>query len=219
MGYGREIGRRLSIKRQDEIAMRNWLIAFGLCVVAIFLSIQFVDFPVAIFLNQLPSLAALHSPVFGLPIFAGVCGLALVGFAIQRGLGGQVRAWEETTFLIVLSLSWAISITEDLLKPLCGRPLPYVFFSTGKAQFHFWRWALDNSFPSGHAAQIASVMTVLWITYPRLRGLWGAMAVIGYLLLILGNWHFVSDVIAGAFLGTFGATMIVALWRNRAALS
>ena len=195
--------------------MRNWLIAFGLCCLAIVLSIRFVDVPVARFLHTMPWQEAMHVSAFDIPVLIGACGILLVGFAIQKSLGGQIRGWEETALLIVLSLSWGVSVTVCLLKPLFGRPMPYVFFANGNAEFHYWRWALDNSFPSGHAVQIASVTTVLWMAYPGLRVLWAASAAMGYLLLILGNWHFVSDVIAGGFLGTLSAAVIVTLWRTR----
>jgi membrane-associated phospholipid phosphatase len=195
--------------------MRNWFIAFGMCIVAVLLTIHYVDMPIAEFAHNMPWKRALHTPALGIPILIGLSIVVVAGLAAQVARGGPMRLWEEAALLIALSLSWGVSVTETLLKPLFGRPMPEVFFSTGAKGFHWWHRALDNSFPSGHAVQIASVITVLWILYPRLRVVWALIAAIVFLMLIFGNWHFVSDVIAGAFLGCFGASVITGLWQSR----
>jgi membrane-associated phospholipid phosphatase len=45
----------------------------------------------------------------------------------------------------------------------------------------------------------------------------GAVAAVILIVLVLGNWHFVSDVIAGGYLGCLGAFMITMLWQSRPA--
>lgn len=195
--------------------MRTWLITFGNCLIAILLALAFVDLPVARFVHTMPWEHALHAPVFGIPLLVGFAGLVLVGFALQRGWGHNIGAWEEALLLMVLSLCWSVSVTEFALKPLFGRHMPFDFLATGKSSFHWFEGAPTDSFPSGHAAQFASVFTVLCMVYPRWRGLWCALIAAGSLVLVLGNWHFVSDVIAGNFVGAFGAAMIVGFWQRR----
>ncbi|QLH41766.1 MAG: phosphatase PAP2 family protein [Coxiellaceae bacterium] len=58
-----------------------------------------------------------------------------------------------------------------------------------------------SAFPSGHTAVIVAAMTVLWMTYPRARLLYLIMAMLVIFGLIGMNYHFVSDVIGGAFIG------------------
>ena len=58
-----------------------------------------------------------------------------------------------------------------------------------------------ESFPSGHAAVVAAVMSVLWILYPRLRLLCALCIVAADVGLIILNLHFLSDVIVGSFVG------------------
>lgn len=48
---------------------------------------------------------------------------------------------------------------------------------------------------------IAAPAAVLWQVWPGLRMLWGALVAIVVVGLILGNYHFVSDTIAGLFVG------------------
>ncbi|MDR5727548.1 MAG: phosphatase PAP2 family protein [Terriglobia bacterium] len=142
-------------------------------------------------------------------------GLVLVGLALHRATAGKFKPWEETGLLMALSLGWGVSVNEFALKPLFGRPGPGTLLATGRTAFHWLHGTPIDSFPSGHAVQIASVMTVLCIVYPRWRSLWYTLIAALSLALILGNWHFVSDVIAGNFVGAFGGAMIVNFWQNR----
>lgn len=71
------------------------------------------------------------------------------------------------------------------------------------------------SFPSGHTAATCALISVLWILYPRLRPHY-ALAVLAVAIgLISANYHFLSDVIAGGFVGTSTGWMTIALWRAR----
>src|SRR5262249_37831363 len=58
------------------------------------------------------------------------------------------------------------------------------------------------SFPSGHAAAICSVMTVLWWSYPSWRAIYVACAATVAVGLIGANYHFLSDILSGGFVGT-----------------
>ncbi len=74
-------------------------------------------------------------------------------------------------------------------------------------------WA---SFPSGHATAITTVGTVLWFIWPELRWGSGAVVVIVIIGLIGGNYHFVSDIIGGLFLGVgvgFAVVVVLSLGR------
>jgi membrane-associated phospholipid phosphatase len=92
------------------------------------------------------------------------------------------------------------------LKVLFGRTWPLYhnpsFISDGVYGFTFLRGGeAYESFPSGHSASIAAVLAVVWTFYPRLRGL-GALALLGIVAaLTLGDFHFLSDCIAGALVG------------------
>jgi membrane-associated phospholipid phosphatase len=72
---------------------------------------------------------------------------------------------------------------------------------------------MQSSFPSGHATAIASICAVVWLLHPRLR--WLAVAASGVVMvcLVAAGWHFVSDVMAGAFVGTTAGLMTVRQWR------
>ena len=68
------------------------------------------------------------------------------------------------------------------------------------------------SFPSGHTTVTCAVMSVLWMCYPRFRPLY-AMCVVAVAIGLIGaDYHFLSDCIAGAFLGVSTGWFTVAAW-------
>ena len=55
-------------------------------------------------------------------------------------------------------------------------------------------------------------MTVLWICYPRFRPLYALCMAAVAVGLVGANFHFLSDVIAGGFLGISAGWLGVAMW-------
>ena len=71
-----------------------------------------------------------------------------------------------------------------------------------------------HSFPSGHMAKTCAVIAVLWILYPKWR--WVYVFIVSAVAagLVLTNLHFLSDVVAGAFVGVSIGGALVVLWRK-----
>jgi membrane-associated phospholipid phosphatase len=57
------------------------------------------------------------------------------------------------------------------------------------------------SFPSGHVAAVCAVMTVLWWSYTNLRPIYVACVAAVAAGLIGANYHFLSDILSGIFVG------------------
>jgi membrane-associated phospholipid phosphatase len=70
-----------------------------------------------------------------------------------------------------------------------------------------------DSFPSGTAAISAAIASVLWIKMPRWRAMSAVIVVLLCVAVVITNYHWVGDVIAGAFLGTSIGWMTVRLHR------
>ena len=80
--------------------------------------------------------------------------------------------------------------------------------------FHFFQSGNSfESFPSGHAAAAAAVLSVVWILFPELRVICAIGAIAVDLGLVALNLHFLSDVVAGSFVGISTGLFTVALWR------
>ena len=74
--------------------------------------------------------------------------------------------------------------------------------------FHFFE---AGSFPSGHMCVFTAALVVPCYFYPKFK--WIAYTLLGILafLLVFCNYHFLSDVIAGTYLGAFIAFTLVRL--------
>jgi membrane-associated phospholipid phosphatase len=137
-----------------------------------------------------------------------------------RGLTGRkLSRFQSVMLLCGLSLTIALVVKNEL-KLAFGRTWPETwvrnnlsFIRDGAYGFHpFHGGPGYASFPSGHMTVVCTVMTVLWICYPAYRPVYAVCVAAVALGLVGANFHFVSDVIAGGFLGLSVAWLGVALW-------
>jgi undecaprenyl-diphosphatase len=99
----------------------------------------------------------------------------------------------------------AAGAVEYTLKYVVGRPRPAAAETSLSLEL--------DSFPSGHATSVFAVATALASSYPALRWpLYGLAAAIALGRVYLAR-HYLSDVIAGAFIGFAIASLLV---RHRA---
>ncbi len=118
--------------------------------------------------------------------------------------------WPRTLFTMSLSLSVAVFI-KNALKSLFGRAWPETWINHNLSLIHnhvygfFWfqNSQAYHSFPSGHTTVTFAAMSVLWLSLPQ----WRWFAALICLLVIIGllgmDYHFFSDIVAGAFLGSW----------------
>ena len=64
------------------------------------------------------------------------------------------------------------------------------------------------SFPSGHTAIIVAVGTMIWLVFPKWRPLSLLLITLEVMGLVGMNFHFVGDVIGGAFIGWLVALFV-----------
>jgi len=188
------------------------LIILGILLIAI--TVKYLDGPAATWSHE-----HLHRPqVFNrfaryadpLPVVAALC-LAVVGLAAALG------HWKSTSGgRTLIAACIAVLVGESIkeqLKFFFGRPWPEgwpsgnpTWIGTHSSAFQFFHGGTGwESFPSGHMAQIAAIATVVWIRLPRAR--WYGVA----FTLWYTNYHFVGDILAGAFLGIACGKGIVAI--------
>jgi membrane-associated phospholipid phosphatase len=181
-----------------------------LALFAILLSILFLDRPLSTLAFQSfherrgPFVAVTHAlDWIELAAVATLCWAAAI-FAFNRTLGPRGLIALRAT----LALFLAIGI-KDLAKLAFGRTWPESwvcgnpsFIRDGAFGFSpFHGGAGWGAFPSGHETAIAAIAACLWMLAPRLRPLC-AIAILAMAVGLLGaDYHFLSDVLAGALLG------------------
>jgi len=87
-------------------------------------------------------------------------------------------------------------LVSNALKPLFGRPRPFLVFPDA----HCFGSSHSGSFPSGHSLTAFMAATVT-AGYLRGRGAYFALASLVAFSRVYVGMHFLTDVLAGAFLG------------------
>lgn len=147
--------------------------------------------------------------------------------SVSKGLGGIVLISGEAALALVLSGIWAVqqrlsplgktlvlaclcsicayAFNSLVLKVFCGVPTPAEVIGGARHAFALFHGTANSSFHSGHMALAGSFAGVLMRRYRQ--SVYGLTLLLGVaaVLLIVGDWHFVSDVIVGTVLGvSFG---------------
>ena len=201
--------------------LQKWTVALFICGFCVIVSYFWVDRPTAFFVHdELRGYRAIFDAASRLPKLIGplviACTLILsIRAAIRRPL-------TEAQLAIVLSaLSLAVSeIPENWLKLAFGRTWPETWVQDNPSLI---RDGVHNfnpfhggpgfaAFPSGHMVAICAMMSVFWSCYPRFRWVYAICVGTVFVGQLGANYHFVSDLIAGGFLGSTIGLMIIALW-------
>ena len=193
-------------------AARTWLTAFGICVAAVLLCVGYVDRPVADFFEahfrHTVAWIWLDRIFF---VMNGVVLLALL-FVLMCGawtlLGRSLPRWTGTPLLCSWTANLALA-AEYIFKRLFGRGWVQPGYITDHQYGFYWlqtggNW--EGCFPSGTATISVAIATVLWTVSPRLRLPGVIVAALLCAIVVVANYHWLGDVVAGVFLGaTIGA--------------
>lgn len=194
--------------------LRRWLFASLATSILIIVSFHYIDRPLARLMAEFHLFQALlaRAPV-ELPVMIALACLAVLLGGGYLAAGKPLPKWVTAAMLAGLALVWSLCLTEFVLKPLFGRTLPVLYLQNGQYGFHwFHRGNAFGSFPSGHTDQATAILSVLWAYYPRWRWAYaGALALLAAALMI-GEWHFLSDIIAGGFIGTASGSLMMQIW-------
>jgi len=197
-----------------------WLGSLLLVAVFALVSVTWFDKPVATWVHDI--FGSHHfgrlarSPGLSIPLLSAVI-FVIYGFA---AILGRCFSKLEIAVLVCTVSLLATEVIKDQLKFAFGRTWPdswapriLSFIHDNQFGFHFFHGGRSfESFPSGHAAAVAAVMSVLWIMFPRLRAGCAICIAAADLGLVLSNLHFISDVVVGTFVGISVGLFTIALW-------
>jgi membrane-associated phospholipid phosphatase len=195
------------------------------CAFLVLISVRLIDRPVATWVHEHlgdPRFAWLRLyrdghllPVGPFSFMAGpaeaigpLALLVLVLLALAATAGWRLNARAHTVLALCLSVVVTLELTHDI-KILFGRTWPESWLGDnpswirdGVFEFSLLHGGQGwNSFPSGHTSVITTAATLLWLIWPELRILWAAIVAMVVTGLVGGNYHFVSDIIGGLYLG------------------
>jgi membrane-associated phospholipid phosphatase len=191
-----------------------------LVVPVIVLCVRFLDIPLALFVkHHLYGNRKWSHLTSTLPdlLLLVVCVTTLIACTLyltrsKRGIYDALTSFDKL-------LAWtapASYLAKSVLKFVFGRVnTRYWLLQPDLYGFH-WFQNLNNceGFPSGHMLVIAALLAAFWRFYPKLRPLCLAGGTLLAVALVATNYHFLSDVLAGAYAGVLVEALVFRLLRR-----
>ncbi len=209
-------------------SLQRWLASFAVTVVATTVAFVWLDRPIARFVHDhiLREHQAMFAQLTHIPEpFVPLAMIAFVVMGLAALSDRPLTRWQTALFVAATSLVMAETIKNGL-KYIFGRTWPETWVNNNPSYIRdgvfgfnwFHGGAGYASFPSGHMSVTCALAGVLWIWVPRWRALWALMVLAVAVGLVGADYHFLSDVIAGSFLGASTAWMVTVLCERRASL-
>jgi len=194
---------------------RHLAVSFILLVILMLVSYHLIDQPLTMFCR---SLAPTIIQVFQWITKLGKSEWYLVGFAVLFVFFKSVRRRQiaANRFLFLFVAVAGSGLLTDAIKPLVGRLRPKLLFEGHLYGFDPFHTGYEyNSLPSGHATTIFALAAALSLFFPRWRlPLFTLAAIVGLSRIVVGA-HYLSDVMAGAWVGVMTVPLLMLLCRHR----
>jgi membrane-associated phospholipid phosphatase len=199
--------------------LRIWGAVFLASICIIVVSVAWVDRPISYFVNDAFGHYVIVGSFTGTPSFFSP--LATVVFLVFVARRSVLCAFGRLDAALILA-DFSIILAKLVVPPLkvvFGRTWPQYhtpsLIGDGTYAFKFFQSGPSfESFPSGHMASICALFVVFWLWYPAYWPIYTA-AVVGMAAgLVVGNYHFLSDVLAGGVVGSAAAISTVSIYES-----
>jgi membrane-associated phospholipid phosphatase len=148
--------------------------------------------------------AAVYSatiPDFLFPVVCSITGIAWIAYFYLAHKGiHDVHARFFRLVAVTVPLTFFL---ESILKHVVGRTNTRYWLHHPTIKEFRWLHGVGhyNGFPSGHMAVFTALVIALYRFYPRYRSVFIGFLSVLALALIATDYHFLSDIIGGAYLG------------------
>jgi membrane-associated phospholipid phosphatase len=192
---------------------KSWLAFLVATLIGAFICIRWLDIPVALlFLNNVYRFSALGQGLGSGILVSGEL-ILIIGLAIIHMVRGSLPNFAKALFVSCCASLSAFVANDHVLKVVFGRLPPAVLLHRIPIHvFHFFRGGQFSSFPSGHMVMASAFALAMIRLQPRTLPAFAVLLCIGASLLIVGDWHFLADVIAGTFVGGTAGFVAGELW-------
>jgi membrane-associated phospholipid phosphatase len=202
----------------DRSMLRSWCICFALTALSVAIAYHWIDRPLAFFVHD--NFTNKHTFILMQRIpdcFPLLSALLLVWCALLV-LARRPFSYLQVTLLLCSVSFIASRAVNQQLKFVFGRTWPETWINHNPSLISSGAYGFNPfhdgpgfaSFPSGHTAAVCSVMTVLWFCYPRFRAFYAVIVVAVVIGLLGADYHFLSDIIAGGFVGASASWVVTA---------
>jgi membrane-associated phospholipid phosphatase len=191
---------------------RVWILSLLACAVVVAVSFARIDVPTALYFWSAGRALNPLSGAFGARIILSGESAVVLTIVVGRLARGHASAFGKTLTIACLTSMCAYVINDHVLKVLFGVPGPIDLIQGVRHEFNFLTGPESSSFPSGHMV-LAGAFAGVFMRLYRVS-IWPLSALLLFAagLLVVGGWHFVSDIVAGAFLGTSAGVLAGEAW-------
>lgn len=204
-------GRELE-RKTPRFPYLMWLLSLAICTLAIAVAFAFFDVPIARRVYGLLTSAEGLATGFASAVLLSVEAAVALALFIIRITRGHLSPFREATVLACLTSICAYAINDGTLKFFFGVPNPAAVLHGTQHSFNLLSGSSNSSFPSGHMVLAAAFAGVFMRLYRTSILPFSLLLLIAAVLLIVGEWHFVSDVIAGTFVGVSAGLLASEVW-------
>jgi membrane-associated phospholipid phosphatase len=181
--------------------VRIWLLSCVACAAAAVFSFADIDVPVAHHVWGVGRHLSSLNATFGATVILSLESAVVLSLIVARLMRGHISRFAEILAIACLASICAYGINDEVLKPLFGVPAPLLVIQGARHTFNFAAGLAYSSFPSGHMMLAAAFAGVFMRFYRVSIQPLALLLLLAAVLLVVGDWHFVSDVIVGTFLG------------------
>jgi membrane-associated phospholipid phosphatase len=190
-----------------------WLLSLVLCAAAVAIAFAYLDVPIARhFRDMIRTLRPLNA-AFGAAVILSLEAAVTLALVITRMLRGRISRFGEAVAIACVASICTYGINSEVLKPLLGVPTPVAVVVAGSRHtWHLLRGSAMSSFPSGHMTLAGAFAGVFMRLFRISVWPFTALLLLAAALLVIGDWHFLSDVIAGTFVGVSAGMLAGQIW-------
>jgi membrane-associated phospholipid phosphatase len=189
-----------------------WFLLLLICTFVIAVVFVYFDVPIARRVYGILPLTKSLETGFGSAVLLGIEAAIALVLVIIRITRGHLTPLREATVLGCLTSICAYAINDSTLKFFFGVPNTAAVLHGTPHAFNLLSGSSISSFPSGHMV-LAGAFAGVFMRLHRASILpFSALLLIAAALLIAGDWHFVSDVIAGTFVGVLAGFLAGEVW-------
>ena len=189
-----------------------WLLSLLICALVAAVAFVYFDVPIARRVYGIFGAAQSLATGFGSAVLLSIEATVALALVILRITRGHLSPFREATALACLTSICAYAINDSALKLFFGVPNPATVLHGTHHAFNFLSGSSNSSFPSGHMVLAGAFAGVFMRLYRTSILPFSAMLLIAAVLLIVGDWHFFSDVIAGTFVGVSAGLLAGDVW-------
>ncbi len=195
-------------------ALSIWLLSSLTCAALVAWLFLRVDVPAAHYFWKSGRFLSPLGAAFGSVLILSAELAVMLGILAVRMWRGRVSVFAATLATACFASVCSYCGNDLVLKVLCGVPgVAYAMVGT-RHRFHFWAGSTVSSFPSGHMVLAGAFAGVFFYQYRTSILPLSALLLLAAGLLVAGDWHFLSDVVAGAYLGISAGILVGAVRRS-----